>query len=639
MARTNIYKILLSSLLLLQGLTANAYSDHRHHKVDSLEQVLRSGERLSDEQRMDIYKSLMWGYQPIDGKQAVAYAHKALDLAYRHPWLNTRADALRVLGLMAYGGERYDEAEHYYMEALAVTDSMRIEAKYEESDVDDNYSALYGSLGNLYNIQDQNLLAIEYYQKAEPIFEKYGWKESLTILHHNIGELYLSMGNREKAEAEYLQGIESGEASGDSLLMSLPRKGLVKVYIDQGDYDKALQTITPAYQYYRAHADEESGDYGDVLASMVKVNLMEGHENLAKAKALAKDALKVAEHELMAETRFDIYAAAAMVEMRQGNWQQALTYAKQSVHENDEEATFSDIGCYELLANICMQLGQKDEASRYIKKVRTMMERFATHHYQSGLSQMEVLYETEKKQEAIEQLTRQRQWFLWGGVLTAALLLLTALTFFLLWRSVRLSRRSALIKAKLDGEVNERSRIARDLHDGLGGMLSLLRLKTDALATESSAAAKKAEVMQLIDDTAKELRHVAHHLMPEQLLKQGLSTALRDLAISVPGARFQHIGSEERLNSDIEVVLYRCAYELVNNALKHAHGNSIDIQLMQEKDEVTLTVSDDGRQGIADTNQGTGLQNIRERISHYKGTMTIVKTGEEGTEINVNLPI
>ena len=631
MMKTSACKILLSTLLLFQGMAASGYSDHRHHKVDSLEQILKSGERLSDEQRMDIYKSLMWGYQPIDGKQAVAYAHKALDLAYRHPWLNTRADALRVLGLMAYGGERYEEAEHYFMEALAVTDSMRIEAKYEESDVDDNYSALYGSLGNLYNIQDQNLLAIEYYQKAEPIFEKYGWKESLTILHHNIGELYLSMGNREKAEAEYLQGIESGEASGDSLLMSLPRKGLVKVYIEQNDYDKALQTITPAYHYYRTHADEEPGDYGDVLASMVKVNLMEGHEDLAKAKALAKDALKVAEHELMAETRFDIFAAAAMVEMRQGNWQQALAYAKQSVHENDEEATFSDIGCYELLANISMQLGHKDEASRYIKKVRTMMERFATHHYQSGLSQMEVLYETEKKQEAIEQLTRQRQWFLWGGILTAALLLLTAFTFFLLWRSVRLSRRSALIKAKLDGEVDERSRIARDLHDGLGGMLSLLRLKTES-------DAPKAERMKLLDETATELRHVAHHLMPEQLLKRGLTTALHDLAVSVPGGRFQHIGSEERLNSDIEVVLYRCAYELVNNAIKHARATHIDLQLMQQKDEVTLTVSDDG-QGIADTSQGTGLQNIRERIGHYKGTMTIVTAGEQGTEININLPI
>ena len=629
-----VIKRLAFVLLLLLGAEAHAeYSDHRNRKVDSLEHVLRSGQQMNDEQLIRLHTDLMWGYLQTDGQRAETNARKVLALSYEHDWLKSRADALRLLGLMAYGDERYDESIAYYEWALAVTDSMRTSGKYKETDIDDNLSTLYGSIGNLYNIQDKNLLAIEYYQKAMPIFEKYGWRESLTILHHNIAELYLVIGNSDEAERHYRSAIEQGRTTGDSLMMALPLKGLVKIYIDRDDYQRAQQTIEPAYIYYQAHRDEEPGDYAEVLAALTRMNLMSGHEDLTQAKAYAREALDVVNDEMMTETRCDVFAAAAMVEMKAKNWRTALQYALQSIHENDQEATFSDVGSYELLANIYMQLGNMEEASRYIRKVRILMEQFSTQNYQSSISQMEVLYNTEKKQKLIEQLNREKQWHLWGGILLSASLLLLALAFFLLWRSVRLQRRSALFKARFDGEVDERRRIARDLHDGLGGMLTMLRLKIEGDASKS-------ELLKQLGDTATELRRVAHHLMPEQLLKNGLTVSLQDLAISVPGAHFSHFGSNDRLSQDLEVVLYRCAYELVNNAIKHAHADRIDIQLMQVDGQVTLTVSDNGRGLESESQQGgIGLQNIRERISHYQGTMHIVSGKEQGTETNIILPI
>ncbi len=626
-------RFLLLPLILLCVTARADYADHRNRKVDSLEQVLQSGQTLNDEQRILAYRDLMWGYLQIDGKRAEANAQQVLALSNERKWLNLRVDALRMLGMLAYGGDRFDEALSYYNWALAITDTMRTDSRFSEKAIDDNLSSIYGAIGNLYNIQDKNLLAIEYYQKAMPIFEKYGWRESLTILHHNIAELYLSMGNDKEAERHYRQAIVKGEETGDSLMMVMSRRGLAKIYIDRDDYQQAKQTIDPAYAYYHAHSDEEPSDYAEVLASLAKINLMNGHENLTQAKAFAREALDVVNDEMMTETRCNVFAAAAMVEMKAKNWKAALQYALQSIHENEDEATFSDVGCYEMLANIYMQLGNKEEASRYISKVRTIMERFSTQNYQSSLSQMEVLYETEKNQKVIEQLNREKQWHLWAGILLSALLLILALAFFLLWRSVRLQRRTALFKARFEGEVAERSRIARDLHDGLGGMLTMLRLKIEGDAS-------KPELLKQLGDTATELRHVAHHLMPEQLLKNGLKVSLQDLAISVPGAHFSHFGNDGRLSQDVEVVLYRCAYELVNNAVKHAHANRIDIQLMQEEGQVTLTVSDNGR-GLAPDDQqcGVGLQNIRERISHYHGTMHIVSGKEQGTETNIILPI
>ena len=626
-------KLLVAVMLMSLCAAVHAeYADHRNRKVDSLEHVLRNGTRLSEEQLIGLRTDLMWGYLPTDGQRARTNARAVLALSYELDRLDSRVDALRLLGLLAYGGERFDESIAYYEWALAVTDSMQTSGKYKETDIDDNLSSLYGSIGNLYNLQDKNLLAIEYYQKAMPIFEKYGWRESLSVLHHNIAELYLAMGNAGEAERHYRLSLEQGMAAGDSLMMALPMLGLANIFTDRDDYRQAHEMIGPAYAYFRAHQDENPGNYAEVLAALAKMNLTSGNENLPQAKSYAREAIAALDDEMMTETRCEVFAAAAMVEMKMKNWPTALEYALQSVHENDEEATLSDVGSYEALANIYMQLGNKVEASRYISKVHTMMERFSSQNYQSSVSQMEVIYKTEQKQRLIEQLRRERQWHLWGGILLSSSLLLLALAFFLLWRSVRLQRRTALFKARFDGEVAERRRIARDLHDGLGGMLTILRLKVEG-------DAPKTELLRQLGDASAELRHVAHHLMPEQLLKNGLVTSLRDLAISVPGARFSHFGNVSRLNQDLEVVIYRCAYELVNNAVKHARPDRIDIQLMQEEGQVTLTVSNNGKGVSADSaNGGMGLQNIRERISHYHGTMNIV-SGEMGTETNIILPI
>ena len=165
-------------------------------------------------------------------------------------------------------------------------------------------------------------------------------------------------------------------------------------------------------------------------------------------------------------------------------------------------------------------------------------------------------------------------------------------------------------------------------------MLSLLRLKIEGGATRTDS-------LSLIDSTARELRRISHHLLPEELLRGGLCPALADFAISVPGAQFHQIGEQRPLPRDVELVLYRCAYELVNNAIKHAHASHINIQLMQQDGRVTLTVNDDGCgfDTQSSASHGMGLQNIRDRIAHYRGTMDIDSDTTHGTEVNVTLPI
>ena len=616
-----ITRLSITLLLLMAGTSvAQGYTDHRHTRVDSAEHVLSSTKALSDKERMGCYRELVRGYLGRDTKKHDYYCRQMLDLSYRMDAKNSRENALYHLGLQHYGQDDYEPAERYFLWALAVTDSMRSDKRYTESDIDDNLSQLYGALGNLYNIQDKALLAIEYYQKALPIFEKHEWLQSQTILHHNVAELYLSMANNEKAEYHYRRAMDIGQQSGDSLMMALPRKGLVKIYIDTGDYGKARETIEPAFAYYRAHRDEETNDYPEVLASMVKLHLMSGHEDLRKARAYAEEALTYTDGEMMSETRCDIFAAATMIEMKEGNWQKALQYGLKSVHKNDDEVTYGDVGCFEMLANIYMHQGNREEASKYLSKVRTTLERFATHNYQSGLSQMEVLYRTKEKEAEIQQLTREKRWYLWGGILTAIVLLLTASLFLMLWLGLKLRRKTALIQARLDGEVAERVRIARDLHDRLGGTLTALKHSMD---------------VRLVDEAISEMRNVSHHLLPDSLSRYGLRTALRDYCQTLRNVQFAFTGEDRHIAH--EDAIYCIVYELVNNAVKSSGAEQILVQLMVMDKLVVINVKDDGC-GIGtagDGGEGMGLENIRERVKSLDGSLEITSKTGEGTEINI----
>lgn len=619
-------KIKILIICLIVSLTARAYNDHRNAKVDSLEALLKSKNPPKGDDLLRAYDNLMRGWLPYDAQKASDYGHKALALSYERNGLNVRQNILRFFAQMHYAHEEHDDAIRLFKWALAVVDTMELSGRYTQKDIDDARSCTYGAIGNDYNIQDKHHLAIHYYQLALPIFEKYNWLESQTILYHNIGELYFTMGNMQEAERNYLKAVEKGTTSGDSLMMAIARKGLLRLYVRQDSYEKARKMAELCYAYYHAHRTEEIEDYPVILASMTRLNLMEGHQSIAAAKAFAKEALSLADS-LTFEDKSDVYAAACEVAMAEQKWQQALDYALRTIRP-DSLATSADASCYRLLAEIYSQLGQKDKACLYIRKMYDSMTRYATDHYQSGLSQMEVLYETEKKEAQIVALDKERSLYRW--LLVAAIIAIAALVIGCGLLVVVHKRKKALLAAKvaLETETKERHILAQDLHDGLGGMLSLLRLKIES---------KDNKALSLLDNTMEELRRTAHHLMPEELLKNGLTSALNDFAISVPSAQFQANG-QISLKKEHELMLYRCAYELVNNAIKHAQAQHISIQLMQEDQQVILTVSDDGR-GMTEGHDGMGLQNIRERIAPYHGTINIASIEGQGTDINITLPL
>lgn len=195
----------------------------------------------------------------------------------------------------------------------------------------------------------------------------------------------------------------------------------------------------------------------------------------------------------------------------------------------------------------------------------------------------------------------------------------------------------------------ERSRLARDLHDGLGGLLSGVKLTLSSISGITILPDKNAGIfasaINQLDNTIAEMRRVAHSMMPEALLKFGLNEAVQDFCDGINETnaikmKYQQINFKEPLEKPTEVILYRIIQELSNNSIKHAAASIIFIQLNQHERGISLVVEDDGKGfDTTQTKKGDGLQNVQSRIDYLKGNWDIKSEIGNGTSVNIEIPL
>ena len=205
-------------------------------------------------------------------------------------------------------------------------------------------------------------------------------------------------------------------------------------------------------------------------------------------------------------------------------------------------------------------------------------------------------------------------------------------------------------EAVLKGEEQERSRLAKDLHDGLGGMLSgikhsMANMKENLIMTPENAAAFERS-MDMLDSSIQEMRRVAHNMMPEALVKFGLDTALKDFCndINQSGAlnvSYQSIGMEnEVVEQTTAIAIYRIVQELLNNTIKHTSAKNAIVQLSKEQSKITITVEDDGKgfdTSLLNKTRGMGWSNIQNRVEFLKGKIDVHSKVGKGTSVTVEI--
>ena len=136
-------------------------------------------------------------------------------------------------------------------------------------------------------------------------------------------------------------------------------------------------------------------------------------------------------------------------------------------------------------------------------------------------------------------------------------------------------------------------------------------------------------------------------MMPEALLKLGLTDAIQDFCDGINDSKivqikFSFLGEPLITDQNTNIILYRIVQELCNNAIKHAGGKNIFVQLNHHEMGITLTVEDDGigmEIPLSEKNTGTGLQNIQSRVNYLKGTISIESTKNEGSSITIEIPL
>jgi signal transduction histidine kinase len=203
-------------------------------------------------------------------------------------------------------------------------------------------------------------------------------------------------------------------------------------------------------------------------------------------------------------------------------------------------------------------------------------------------------------------------------------------------------------RAIANAREGERSRIAKDLHDGVGGLLSGVRI---SLANIQSRLQLKQDdelvferSMDMLDGSMQELRRVAHAMKPPSLEMFGLKVALRDYVETVNSMKtlktfFQPIGEERRFDHEHELIIYRIIQELINNVLKHAQATECLVQLSFVSDHLSITVEDDGKGFDAKKeNHGMGWDNIRQRVDFLKGSLDLHSAEGKGTSVQITIP-
>ena len=591
-------------------------NDH-YRIVDSLKQLINT-QSLTEEQLLDLYCKIGEHYHAIETDSTISYTIKSIPLAIKLKNNQLLGDLYVGLGVSSCFAGDFKTALDCFDKVEELGEMIKSEKLKVISVVMKAFA--YAKKGN-YNT------SIGYYLKALKVYESMGDTDNCITVLANLSEINRLLGNTEMAlfylkQADELCDIFKKENE-FQYRWRAPQvyNEFGYNYLSIGDFDKAL--------HFALKADSVNVDYGTInkcgtynlLASIfIQQNDYDHALHYAEVAYKYADILKDVNLYVSAlQTLSDIYLAQKRY--LEAEIEALKAWQIDSTNINESRNIAKNIA----MANIYMDNTEK--AAYFFNKYAEMNMQFSEKSFHTTVSDLSIQYDIEKKQVRIASLEKERQLYLW--LATAGVLLLIALVS-VLWQTVRNAHKKRQLiasKAIKDGEIGERERIAKDLHDRLGSKLAAVKM--EIINTEDLQS-----VRGKLDQCMNEIREITHDLMPISLSKFGLKSALEDATAQFSHVYFHFFGSEERFEQRLEYTIYCCTNELMTNAIKHSDAENINVQLVQSKKYLSLTVQDDGC-GFDEKSihKGMGIENVRNRVTAYAGNMDIVSFPGKGTEV------
>ncbi len=628
------FGLMLALVIFTIGLKAQSL-DSMGIVVDRLlnEKIHKQGKPISnpavyrsDTIKISNYLSKTRSFQTENYDSLFNYTKKALKLSFKIadlPWISKSIQML---------GRYYMMKEDYHMATKSFLQSITIEEKLHNSG---RIADMNDELGTIYYYQEIFGKALTYYSAALAEYDKTHDTTNIVKVYSHLGNLYSS-----------------------------------REYCEQRTTDQKREDFNTAIQYFEKTIRICTKIGYKSLIFNSYVNIAAVYNKLDKP-ATALTYLKKAT---------DYYRTTKNMSHLSGSlFTLGITYFKLKQYEKAIEAYHESLKIglenkqtegiqylYEAMAQT--YYSSKDYKKAYDNYIRymTIRDSLVTAEKAKQVFELETRYQTEKKEKEIVKLTSEKHEKNLILIALSGLIIMLAIAVYFFAKNLRnkkliaeqtieikerqiqeLEKERQLLATKsvLKGEESERSRMARDLHDGLGGLLSGVKINLSSMKGNSIITSENAQAfdhaIKLLDTSISELRRVAHNLMPETLNHYGLKTALNDFIGEMnrnPSTEltFNFFGVDIRFESQLELTAFRISQELVNNALKHSGAAKIDLQLIADIDRICIQVVDNGKGFDIKSKSGDskGLASIRDRVTANNGRFEIEST-PEGTEVTV----
>lgn len=563
---------------------------------------------LSYEMQKPLIEKNLKAFFNDDFNQTISFTSKAVDLAFKNKDSIFAGELIQKRGTSQYFYGNYDKAAKDYYLSIKMLQSLHAQKAL---------AFTYNELAKLYRKTKDFDLSMENYDKAFNIYSALKDSLGISMILNESGVVYEYKEEFQKAIDNYQASLKIATLIHDSIGISYALSFISRGYTNQKKYDIAENYLLKSLAIRQLLADSLAIalNYNDLAMNAAEAEKWsQSQEWLQKSNSIAR---QIKYNELLAANLDQMSINAE----NQGEYQKALEYFRNKTVVIDSIYT--------------------------IAKAKQ-------------IDQLSTQYQTEKKEKLLlmqsAEIKRKNSMII-GVIVSMLLLTLLGISYYRRHKlqqnaafQVQLSKKKQeATQAVFEAEEREKLRIARDLHDGVGQLMTAAKMNLSAFYHDINPKEKiykqtVNKIMGIVDDSCREIRSVSHNMIPNALINSTLAKALTSFVDQLDNKSLKvHLfteGLDGGMNTNIQMMVYRIIQECVNNVIKHADASVLDITVMKDMQELSLTIEDNGNGYNSNSNSdGLGMQTIKARIDYLNGSLEISSAPGKGTLVSIYIPL